>query len=86
MTILAYGQTGSGKTYTMGSECGTTDKFDDERRGLIPRCVPFPSPPVIEPRGIRRTGHQGIVVCARQENNKRRTHSLRMYATMHMLN
>lgn len=38
MTILAYGQTGSGKTYTMGSECGTTDKYDDERRGLIPRC------------------------------------------------
>ncbi|CAN0122116.1 unnamed protein product, partial [Laminaria digitata] len=37
VTILAYGQTGSGKTYTMGSECGTTDKYDDERRGLIPR-------------------------------------------------
>ncbi|CAM9650001.1 unnamed protein product, partial [Sphacelaria rigidula] len=37
VTILAYGQTGSGKTYTMGSECGTTDKFDDDRRGLIPR-------------------------------------------------
>ncbi|CAN0359588.1 unnamed protein product, partial [Ectocarpus sp. 8 AP-2014] len=32
VTILAYGQTGSGKTYTMGSECGTTDKYDDERR------------------------------------------------------
>lgn len=38
VTILAYGQTGSGKTYTMGSECGTTDKYDDDRRGLIPRC------------------------------------------------
>ncbi|CAM9471683.1 unnamed protein product [Choristocarpus tenellus] len=37
VTILAYGQTGSGKTYTMGSESGTTEKYDDERRGLIPR-------------------------------------------------
>lgn len=27
----------------MGSECGTTDKYDDERRGLIPRYVGGPS-------------------------------------------
>ncbi|CAM9479359.1 unnamed protein product, partial [Discosporangium mesarthrocarpum] len=37
VTVLAYGQTGSGKTYTMGSESGTIERFDDERRGLIPR-------------------------------------------------
>jgi hypothetical protein len=38
-TILAYGQTGSGKTHTMGT--GSTNGFDDESIGIVPRVFQF---------------------------------------------
>lgn len=38
-TILAYGQTGSGKTHTMGTN--STNGFDDESIGIVPRVFQF---------------------------------------------
>ncbi|KAJ1924562.1 Kinesin-like protein kif15 [Tieghemiomyces parasiticus] len=39
-TIFAYGQTGSGKTYTMQG-AGPLTNLDNDRRGLIPRCMEY---------------------------------------------
>ncbi|KAJ1658828.1 Kinesin-like protein kif15 [Dispira simplex] len=39
-TIFAYGQTGSGKTYTMQG-AGSLVDLNNDRRGLIPRCMEY---------------------------------------------